>query len=81
MRLPTCICEVCGVVERVVDGSGLGLIELLVFNFFELDHYEILVEVCEGVEKWGRFYCYCGGKMGVECLGMSVTKLKARPNF
>lgn len=38
MHLPTRICEVCGVVARVVDGARLGLIELLVFDFFELDH-------------------------------------------
>ena len=81
MHLHTCICEVCGVVARVVDGAGLGLIELLVFDFFELDHCEGLEEVYEGVESGVRDYSYCGGTIGVECLVISVTKLEARPNF
>ena len=57
---PTRICEVCGVVARVVDGSRLGLIELLVFYFLELNHCGGLLGLQGGVEGGARVYC--GGK-------------------
>lgn len=62
MHLPTCICEVCGVVARVVDGAGLGLIELLVFDFFELYHCGGFIWVRFEVRFGAGVYCCCGGR-------------------
>ena len=70
MTKRTCICEICGVVCGVGNGTWLRCVELLVFDFFELDHSDGMMSGGYGVEGSGEFVIVRGAK------GKKLSSLK-----